>query len=297
MIIAILGPTASGKSALALELARHFDTEIINADSVQIYRRLDIGSAKPTLAQRREVTHHMIDIVDPEEDYSVALYQKETRACIADMLERGKRPLLVGGTAYYVKSVLHDYRFGGLEGKAALIERHKDTDNETLHALLSQADAKTASKIHPNNRKRVLQALHRALQGTPVSSLEGSEKTLYDYHLVGLDIDRSVLEKRIVRRVEEMFEKGLLEEVKRLHEEGIRAKSVEAIGYRELYAHLDGACTLAEAKASIERNTLRYVKKQMTFFRKMDIDWISVDVDDFDTTVRTVIARIEARSA
>ncbi|TVP95178.1 MAG: tRNA (adenosine(37)-N6)-dimethylallyltransferase MiaA [Acholeplasmatales bacterium] len=282
MIVAIVGPTAVGKTAVSLDVAALLGADIVSCDSVQVYRGLDIGSAKIPLTQRRGIIHHMIDILEPDEAFSVAAFQQVARATI-DRLRAQKKPVvLIGGTGYYMKSVLHDFQFSGKRDQA-FEARFMDFDNETLHTLLTQRDVIRAEKIHPNNRNRVLQALYRLEHGQPIEAEQKGDTPYYPYHMIGLDMARETLYERIDQRVEMMFAEGLIEEVESLYTRGIRGQSVEAIGYRELYAAFEGRITMDEAKAQIKHHTRRYAKKQRTYFKnQFAAKWF--DVGEYNWT-------------
>lgn len=276
MIIAIVGPTAVGKTAVSLELARMLDAEIVSCDSVQLYKGLDIGSAKIPLIERQGITHHLIDVLEPEASFSVAAFQKAARAKIDCLIRQNKPVILIGGTGYYMKSVLHDFHFAGKRDQI-FEAKFKDLDNQALHDILAAKDPLRAQKMHPNNRTRVLQALYRLEQAHPLEEELQGDRPYYDYHMIGLDMDRTQLYERINRRVDKMFLAGLIDEVKRLYNRGIRGQSVSAIGYRELYDAFDGFMTIDEAKDQIKQHTRRYAKKQRTYFKnQFQAHWFDV---------------------
>ncbi len=294
MIIAIVGPTGVGKSALAVALAEHYEAEIVGADSVQIYRGLDIGSAKPPMSIRKRIPHHLVDFLEPDDTYSVAQYQQDARDALRDITSRGRTALLVGGTGLYIKAVLHDFRLSGTRRDPSLEAYYRDYSNDDLHAELKRLDPPAAEKTHPNNRKRVLHGITRALRGNPVGEERRGERPVYDYIMFALEPPRSTLHARIDQRVEAMFDAGLLREAEWLHQQFYKTKAEEAIGYKELFAYFDGRLSLAEAKARIKRNTRRYARRQLTYFRnQFDAHWLPVGVDDFDATVTAAIRVIE----
>ena len=288
-VVAIIGPTASGKTALSIELAKWLDGEIINGDSMQVYKQLDIGTAKITKEEMQGVPHHLLDIKEPTENFSVAEYQQLVRAKIEEIKARGKLPIIVGGTGLYVQSVLYDFNFTkeevDEEARKAYYQELEKVGPEAMHARLAKLDPKTAETIHPNNTRRVIRALEMVeLSGTSKASEEHNrgDKPMYNHLILGLDMDREKLYERINLRVDIMMEKGLLEEARALYEAGIRdTQAVKAIGYKELFAYFDGFCTLQEAIDQIKQNSRRYAKRQLTYFRnKMDVRWVSNDIQE-----------------
>ena len=299
-VLCIVGPTAVGKTKMSIELAKQLNGEIISGDSMQIYRGMDIGTAKATMDERQGIPHHLIDEKNPDEPYSVAAFQQTVRAKIEEIKSRGKLPIIVGGTGLYIKSVLYDYEFAGeSESKEVDEAKYGHLSNEELHAKLATIDEAGAKDIHPNNRKRVI----RALEIYETSGVKKSEmiekqehKMIYDACLIGLTDDRNVLYDRINKRVDTMYETGLVEEVKALFDEGIPAESqsIRAIGYKELYDYFKGFISLEESKELIKRNSRRYAKRQYTWFNnQMDVTWFKVDVQHFDKTVKEVLTYVQ----
>ncbi|MER2118722.1 MAG: tRNA (adenosine(37)-N6)-dimethylallyltransferase MiaA [Solibacillus sp.] len=285
-VVAIIGPTASGKTALSIRLAKDIDGEIINGDSMQIYRHMDIGTAKITEAEMEGVPHHLLDIKEPTEGFSVAEYQQLVRGKIEEIQARGKMPIIVGGTGLYVQSVLYDFQFTKQEvDESARENYYKELEvlgPEAMHAKLLQMDPAAAASIHPNNTRRVIRALEMAeLAGVSRAEeqFNRGDIPLYNHLIIGLDMDREKLYERINLRVDLMMEAGLVKEVRALYDAGIRdVQSIKAIGYKELYAHFDGLVSLDEAVEQIKQNSRRYAKRQLTYFRnKMDIAWIGND--------------------
>ena len=299
-VLCIVGPTAVGKTKMSIELAKQLNGEIISGDSMQIYRGMDIGTAKATMDERQGIPHHLIDEKNPDEPYSVAAFQQTVRAKMEEIKSRGKLPIIVGGTGLYIKSVLYDYEFAGeSESKEIDEAKYGHLSNEELHAKLAAVDEAGAKDIHPNNRKRVI----RALEIYETSGVKKSEmiekqehKMIYDAYLIGLTDDRTVLYDRINKRVDVMYETGLVEEVKALFDEGIPAESqsIRAIGYKELYDYFKGFISLEESKELIKRNSRRYAKRQYTWFNnQMDVTWFKVDVQHFDKTVQEVLTYVQ----
>ena len=299
-VLCIVGPTAVGKTKMSIELAKQLNGEIISGDSMQIYRGMDIGTAKATMDERQGIPHHLIDEKNPDEPYSVAAFQQTVRAKMEEIKSRGKLPIIVGGTGLYIKSVLYDYEFAGeSESKEIDEAKYGHLSNEELHAKLAAVDEAGAKDIHPNNRKRVI----RALEIYETSGVKKSEmiekqehKMIYDACLIGLTDDRNVLYDRINKRVDTMYETGLVEEVKALFDQGIPAESqsIRAIGYKELYDYFKGLISLEESKELIKRNSRRYAKRQYTWFNnQMDVTWFKVDVQHFDKTVKEVLTYVQ----
>ena len=289
MIIVIIGPTGIGKTKLSLALAKHYNTEIISGDSVQVYKGLDIGSAKIKQSEMDGVKHHLIDILEPTEDFSVALFQKIVREKIKDFEERSINPLIVGGTGLYIKSVLYDYNFSKTSRDKSLDELYKDLSNEELHDLLKEKDYDASLNIHMNNRKRVLQAISRS-KDNKVSDNKNKDIPIYDFKIIGLTLEREQLYEIINNRVDLMIKDGLIEEVKSLYDKCIKSNSVSAIGYKELYSFFNGDYTEEEAISKIKQHSRNLAKKQLTFFNnQFDVEWINVDLNNFDNTINSAI--------
>lgn len=291
-VVAIIGPTASGKTALSIRLAKEIDGEIINGDSMQIYRGMDIGTAKITPEEMDGVPHHLIDIKDPTEGFSVAEYQTLVREKIAEIQSRGKMPILVGGTGLYVQSVLYDFQFTkqevNEEARDAYYKELEQLGPEAMHTKLVDIDPAAASEIHPNNTRRVIRALEMAeLEGVSRAEeqFNRGDVALYNHLIIGMDMEREKLYERINLRVDLMMEAGLLEEVRALYDAGIRdVQAIKAIGYKEFYLYFDGLVTLEEAIEQVKQNSRRYAKRQLTYFRnKMEIEWIGKEWDKIKT--------------
>ena len=294
-MIVLVGPTGIGKTKLSIMLAKHYNTEIISGDSVQVYKKLDIGSAKVTKEETQGIKHHLIDIFEPTEDFSVALYQKLVRNKIDEFNSKNQIPLIVGGTGLYIKSVLYDYNFDETKRDHSLEEEYKDLNNEELHSILKEKDEESSIKIHPNNRKRVLQAISRS-SSNKVSDNTNKDNKVYDFTLIGLTLEREQLYEIINKRVDIMINNGLIEEVKSLYDANIKSNSVQAIGYKELYTYFDNNCTLEEAVNKIKQKSRNLAKKQFTFFNnQFDCNWVDVDLNNFDNTFKKVINIIENR--
>ncbi len=273
-IIAVVGPTASGKTAFAVNLAHQINGEIVSADSRLVYKGFDIGTAKPTLKEREGIPHYMIDIAEPETDYSAGLYLKDAEKIIKDILSRGKVPIVAGGTGLYLNILLMNYDLPKVEPDYDLREKLKKTDN--LYEILSSLDPQTALEIDPNDRKKLIRAIEIVkLTGKPLSKSRGRKEPEYDVEWLGLNYPREELYDRINGRVDLMMENGLVEETEKLLEKHGRINNIlYTIGYQEMVSYLDGILTLDEAVDKLKQNTRRYAKRQLTWFRKNpDIKW------------------------
>ncbi len=289
-IIAVAGPTASGKTKLAIEIAKRVSGEVVSCDSMQIYRGMDIGTAKPTSDEIQGISHHMIDIIDPTDRYSVADFVRDARACIDNCLSRGKCPVIAGGTGLYMDSVLMNIAFDEVEQD---MEYRSELQNyadkfgaDALHKILCEKDPNAAEKIHPNNVRRVIRALevcHTTGKTFTQVNAESRREPVYDAKIFGIDTDRQVLYDRIDRRVDIMLEQGLLAEVKGFFVSGLNRNTtaMQAIGYKEIYDFLEGGCSLDEAVEKIKMESRRYAKRQLTWFRRNElIEWVRIDRED-----------------
>ena len=289
-VIVIVGPTAVGKTALSFAIAKQLNGEIINADSTQVYKYMNIATAKATPEEQEGIPHHLLDIKELEEDYSVYDFQKDVRKKIQEIHQRGKMPILVGGTGFYIKAALYDYQFDHEEVK----ENYEDYTTEELYQQLLQEDPQT--EIHPHNRKRIERALtYIKNHHQPYSEKEKTETCLYDVIWIGLTTDRETLYNRINKRVDVMLQNGLLEEAKMIYSTGIRSKAVMTpIGYKELFPYFDGDSSLEECIDKIKQHSRNYAKRQYTWFRnQMDIMWYDVDFNNFSNTIQKVLQDIK----
>jgi tRNA dimethylallyltransferase len=278
-IVAIVGPTATGKSSIAVEIAKRFNGEIISCDSMQIYRGMDIGTAKITAAEMESIPHHMIDIKNAGENYSCADFVADARQCITDITNRAKLPIICGGTGLYIDSLLNINNFSAAGEDSKIREELYKSDKDELYRELQVIDPESAEVINPNNVKRVVRAIEiYRLTGKKKSvwDIESSPQKLYDTIIIGLNYaSRDELYKKIDERVDFMLENGLIDEVKSID---YGTSSMQAIGYKEILDFLKGAVTLEEAVANIKRNTRRYAKRQITWFkRNNEIKWYYVD--------------------
>ena len=273
-VIAVVGPTASGKTLYSIELAHKIDGEIISADSRLVYRGFDIGTAKPSQKERGKIPHYMIDIVEPEVDYSAGLYVAQAKKLIKEIHSRGKIPIVTGGTGLYINILLMNYDMPKVEPNYELRKQLKNTEN--LYELLASIDSETAENIDKNDRKKLIRAIEIIkTTGKTLSQVRGKNKSEFDVEWIGLNYPREVLYDRINQRVDLMIEEGLIEETKKLLEKHGRINNIlYTIGYQEITAYLDGLLTLEEAVDKLKQNTRRYAKRQLTWFRKnLDIKW------------------------
>lgn len=287
MIICIVGPTAVGKTKLSVELSKILNGEVINADSTQVYRDMNIATAKVTEEEKEGIIHHLFDIKDINEDYTVYDYQKDCRLKIDEILKKGKVPVIVGGTGLYIKAALYDYKFDEEENS---INEYLDYSTEELYEMLKNVDKNT--DIHPNNRKRIIRALNYYNNtNMALSSKEKTDELLYDAVFIGLTTDREILYDRINKRVDVMINNGLIEEAQKIYDTGIRSKAVMTpIGYKELFEYFDNNISLDEAIELIKQRSRRYAKRQYTWFNnQMSVNWFNVDFNNFDNTVEEVI--------
>ncbi len=257
-ILVIVGPTGSGKTRLSIELAKAFHAEIINGDSVQVYKGLDIGSAKIKPLEMQGIKHHLLSIKDPKEPYSVYEFQQDSRR----LFETIDLPMIVGGTGLYIKASLYDYEFIDPKRNDHFDDMYQSYSNDQLYELLLNYDP--LIKIDPQNRRRVLRALEHAINGTPRSKKHKKDHLLYDACIIYLDLERNLLEPRLRQRLDQQIEEGFIEEVQALMDQGI---SINAIGYRELERYLKQEISLAEAKEQIIQVSKKLAKKQKTFFK------------------------------
>lgn len=282
-VVAIVGPTAVGKTSLSIDLAKRFNGEIISGDSMQVYRGLDIGTAKVTPEEMEGVPHHLINVRELDENYSVADFQVAARQTIQEITERGRLPIVVGGTGLYIQSLLWDYKLGS-EGEPEDDTLRKSYElfaekngNQALWERLQAVDSLAAEKIHFNNRKKMIRALE-VFELTGHSILEPKEQPekLYDSFLIGLNTDRAILYQRINHRVDLMVEQGLLEEAKKLAETP-DVQAAQGIGYKELFPYFAGEMSLEAALEEVKLHSRRYAKRQLTWFRnRMSVHWFDL---------------------
>ena len=283
-VIVITGPTAVGKTKLSIEIAKKYHGEIINADAVQVYKGLDIGSAKVTEEEKENIPHHLFDIKEVDEEYTIYHYQQDARKIIEDIQKRGKTPILVGGTGLYIKSALYDYKLS--EEKES--EMYEDLTTEELYNNLLKVDKDII--IDKNNRRRLIRALNYYKENNESINNNKTNKLLYNTIFIGLTTDRKELYNRINKRVDTMMKNGLLEEVKSFYDKGIKTKPLlNGIGYKELYKYLEGNYTYEEAVEKIKQNSRHYAKRQYTFFNhQLPIVWFETDFANFNNTIEKV---------
>lgn len=292
-MVILTGPTAVGKSALSIALAKSLDTGIISADSMQVYKHMDIGSAKITPEEMQGVPHALIDVYEPDEPFHVVQFQHDAKAAMEHLWVENKLPLIVGGTGFYIQALLYDIDFSkedaDLAFRRSLEELAQTKGAQALHDRLAQVDPDAAAQIHANNIKRVIRALEfYEKTGTPISAhneTERAKQSPYGFAYFVLNDRREHLYERIDARVDAMMEQGLLDEVKRLRDMGYTRDlvSMQGLGYKELLAYLDGECSLDEAVYIIKRDTRHFAKRQLTWFRReRDVIWVDKSVFDYD---------------
>lgn len=293
-IIIVAGPTGVGKSALAVELALRYNGEVISADSMQVYRNMDIGSAKITPKEQKGVPHHLINVCDPAESFDVVRFKKMAKACIRDITERGKLPVIAGGTGFYIQALLYDVDFGegaadehsSSENLAAirdeLNELNRTHGSEYLHSMLKLCDPESAASIHPNNIKRIIRALeYHRLTGSKISAHNTEQRqrpAAYGYLYAAVTDERETIYQNIEKRVDKMLEEGLVDEVKTLMAMGLRGDmvSMQGLGYKEIYDYLSGETDFETAVYLIKRDTRHFAKRQLTWLRReKDVYWVN----------------------
>lgn len=290
-IVVIAGPTAVGKTSFAIRVSELFNGEIVSCDSMQLYRFMDIGSAKPTPDEQQRARHHLIDMIDPRDEFSVAQYQKLAKDAINDILSRGKLPVISGGTGLYLNSLLYNMDFSPLSGDRKYRQKLEE-DVETkgsayLHEMLKMQDPDAAEQIHPNNTKKIIRALERLKDGEGhIRRFADVTNETKDYAplLIGLTRDRALLYDRINRRVDQLVQQGLVDEVRMLMDMGLTKDdiSMKGIGYKEIMEYLEGGIPFEEAVDNVKKNTRHYAKKQLTWFRRYDkMKWYNIS-DDAD---------------
>ncbi|OAJ73953.1 tRNA dimethylallyltransferase [Brevibacillus sp. SKDU10] len=304
-LVVIAGPTAVGKTALSLRLAQQFNGEIISGDSMQVYRGMDIGTAKATEEERSMVPHHLIDIMNPDEEYSVAIFQQQAQQLIAQINQRNHLPIIVGGTGLYIQSVTHAYQFSEADQDEELrerLQRFADVEGvEALHRRLREHDPITADRLHPNDVRRVIRAIEiYELTGKRMSDFQNQAAySPYNLKIIGLTMDRAKLYERVNQRVDLMIEAGLVEEVRRLLDQGYSADLVamQGLGYKELIPYLYGEITLDKAIADIKQRTRHFAKRQLTWFKRMpQLEWYDMtDSNSYEQVVETITNALEGK--
>lgn len=294
-VIGVIGPTSVGKTKMGVALAKKLNGEVISGDSMQVYRQMDIGTAKVTIEEMEGVTHHCIDILDPKDQYSVHDFQQTVRKQITEITNRGHVPIIVGGTGLYIKAALYDYTFSEMENNHDEInKKYKDYTNEQLYAHLKQIDEESAKILHFNNRRRVLRAIEIYEQtGQKKSEMINEQEhiCLYDAYFVGLTLPRELLYERINLRVDLMMKNGLQGEMESLIKQGLTREnqSMKAIGYKEWFDYFEGKCDLNEVSENIKKHSRQYAKRQYTWFKnQFDVHWYDVCLENFSKTIEEV---------
>lgn len=308
-IIVLVGPTAVGKTEFSIELAKQFNGEIISGDSMQVYRHMDIGTAKISSDEMEGIPHHMIDILNPDEAFSAYEFKSRAEKLITEITERGKTPIIAGGTGLYIQSLIHNYAFEDeetisetdnkrVQEKMASLE---PLSNEALHDYLAEFDPESAKAIHPNNRKRVVRAIEyyqktKKLLSSRKKNAQYTEN--YDTLLLGIEMSRQTLYNRINNRVNIMLERGLIDEVKYLVEQGYEScQSMQAIGYKEIVPVIHNEMTIELATEKLKQHSRNYAKRQMTWFKnKLDVIWLDKEALTLSSMLRKVSAQINKRS-
>lgn len=279
-LLCIVGPTAVGKTRLSIELAKKLNGEIISGDAMQFYKGLDIGTAKATKAEQSQVKHHLLDILEPHESFSVAKYQAIVRDKISEIQNKNKLPILVGGSGLYIQSVVKNYLFKGkAHNKTSLYEK---MSLKELQSLLKEKNPLSYEVVDLKNKRRVIRALEKKDE-----DIQNEVSNYYNNALIiGLNMERSLLYERINKRVYDMIDAGLFEEVRSLYKQNIQTQAIKAIGYKEIYQYFEGLISKDKAIRLIQRNSRRYAKRQLTWFRnKLDVQWFESSVEDFSQTV------------
>lgn len=303
-VVVIVGPTAVGKTKLGVELAKKLAGEIISGDSMQIYKQMDIGTAKVSVEEMEGIPHHLIDFKEPRDSFSVAEFQSLVKPLITEINEKGKLPFIVGGTGLYINSVIYDYNFteapSNLSYRQSLESFVSEYGVLELHEKLKMVDPISYETIHPNNYRRVIRALevyHVTKKTIHDFQSDQPNESAYDVVIIGLTMERTSLYERINQRVDLMIEAGLIEEVRTLYNQGIKdCQSVQAIGYKEIYDYLESKLTKEEAVELLKRNSRRYAKRQLTWFRnKLDITWFELNELNFPEKMQEIQKLIEER--
>lgn len=275
-VIAIVGATASGKTAYSIELAKKIDGEIISADSRLVYKGFDIGTAKPEITERENIPHHLIDIVEPEFDYSAGLYKQQAKEKIIEIFKKGKTPIIVGGTGLYLNILLKNYDLPQISPNKEFRNKLSTLESQELYELLKTQDIESAETINQNDRKKIIRALEIIKEtGKPLSSTRGIKEPEFNVKWIGRNFNRETLYKRIDDRVDVMIDKGLIKETQNLlTKHGRIPNLINTIGYREILGYIDNKYSLEDAKELLKKNTRNYAKRQLTWFRKNEnIEW------------------------
>jgi len=308
-LVVIVGPTASGKTELSIEIAKKFNGEVISGDSMQVYKHMDIGTAKVTRDEMDGIPHHMIDILEPDESFSAYEFKKRAEACIEDIINRGKLPIIAGGTGLYIQSLLYNYAFEDetvspekmqiVHAQLAELEQY---NNEELHHYLASFDSESAENIHPNNRKRVLREIEYYLKTKKLLSSRKKVQQFtenYDTLLIGIEMSRETLYFKINKRVDIMLGHGLFKEVQQLVEQGFEtSQSMQAIGYKELVPVVKGNMKMDDAVEKLKQHSRQYAKRQLTWFKnKMNVHWLNKETMSLQMMLDEITTQINKRSS
>ena len=301
-LIILAGPTASGKTSVSIDLAKRLGGEIISADSMQVYKYMDVGTAKISVEEMQGVKHHLIDVLDPKEDFNIVKFQNMVKCSIEEIVKNGHIPILVGGTGFYIQSIIYDIDFNNEDDNSSVrkkLEEEYDTYGaDFMYEKLKKIDSVSAKTIHKNNKKRIIRAIEFFLiNNEPISShneVQREKKSPYDYRFFVLNPPRDILYERINKRVDIMVENGLVDEVKKLREMGLSMEniSMQGIGYKEIIEYLDGEVSLETAIENIKQNTRHMAKRQVTWFKR-EKDVIYVDPFSFESNEKIVDYMIE----
>lgn len=300
-IIVIVGPTAVGKTSLSISLARRLDGEIISGDSMQVYRGMDIGTAKIRPEEMEGIPHHLIDIRNPDETYSAAEFKRDVNEKVTEITEKNRIPILVGGSGLYIQAALYDFNFSDIprdeKWTEKLMKEAGEDGIDRIYRKLKEVDPEQAEKIHPNNHRRIIRALeiYEATGKTKTEwEKEQKRESPYDPLIIGLTMEREKLYEQINRRVDQMMENGLLEEVETLYRQGFEnTQAMKAIGYKEFIPYLDGEITLEDAIETLKRNSRRFAKRQYTWFRnKLPVTWYLINPEEKDEKFLQIINNV-----
>lgn len=302
-VITIVGPTAVGKTKLSIEIAKQFNGEIISGDSMQVYNGMDIGTAKIKEDEKQGISHYMIDIMDPSEEFSVADFQRNVKGYITKISAENNLPIIVGGSGLYIQSALYNYNFANdardSKKTVALEKELEEFGADYLHSRLKKVDPKQALKIHPNNHRRLIRAIEiYETTGKTMTEFQTEQKeSPFDPIFIGLEMERGMLYNQINNRIDNMIQDGLLYEVHQLYSKGLKNhQSMRGIGYKEFIPYFEEECTLDEAIELLKRNSRRFAKRQYTWFKnKMDVTWYTVTPDTIDEKFRTILTDLAGK--
>jgi tRNA dimethylallyltransferase len=302
-LIAIIGPTAVGKTKVSIDLALKLDTEIISGDSMLVYKGLDVGTAKPDMVEQQGIKHHLIDILEPDDEFSVVIFQEKAADIVSAINHKDRIPILAGGTGLYVRALLEGYKFSQVSGNEELRDKYSklaETHGSTyLHELLAKVSPSTAGRLHPNDTRRIIRALEVHHIGGETVSTTKEPSVLYEALVIGLTMPRDKLYDQINRRVDLMMANGLVDEVRRLLAAGVsaNAQAMQGIGYKEIISYLQGDSDLPTAVSRIKQATRHFAKRQLTWYRKMPyIEWVEVDkFDNYNKMMAHIYSKVAGK--